>query len=43
MANTYKKTKGNKYAHQTEFAEEVLSKNERNLAVPQSPRRFGNK
>ncbi|GAB6991451.1 hypothetical protein [Paenibacillus pini] len=43
MASTFKKNKGNKYAHQSEFAEEVMSKNAKNQAVPNSPRRFGNK
>ncbi|MGF7047156.1 hypothetical protein J2T13_001658 [Paenibacillus sp. DS2015] len=27
MAEKYKKVKGNKYAHQYEFAEEVIAKN----------------
>ncbi|MCI3924773.1 hypothetical protein MO973_31645 [Paenibacillus sp. TRM 82003] len=31
---TYKQTKGNKYAHNSEFAEEVIAKNEGHNPYP---------
>lgn len=36
MANkpTFKKNKGNRYAHDSEFAEEVLARNERHNPYP---------
>ncbi|MEF3354509.1 hypothetical protein PV403_15200 [Paenibacillus sp. GYB006] len=42
MTSKYKKSKGNRYKFNNEFAEEVLAKNNQH-EVHRNPMRFGNK